>query len=302
MLVTRLIDVQRTTASSMTEDPVIHLSGRAGSLFFGVIERLLRTNASLVLERQICEQIESIYSTDLEFGQASVSSAALVTPKQDDMLLFFGAELPEEHLKSQPHYPEGMQLIHVTHAHEQQVRFEWATGQVVVHDMIPHRNDQVSTPKLFTSWLESFQEGEEITPEESGDRWWVSEIDVADALVRLLLSSHPFPSECKMLGRRSWSTVQTLEEFQLLYKRTSAGRSGAFGIEELTAAPAPVIEVQPLIVTDAPPMSLEESMAQRPDLSPVHEALHKADGDGWRPLVPIRTSLMHCLAGMLDGD
>ena len=75
----------------MTEDPVIHLSGRAGSLFFGVIERLLRTNASLVLERQICEQIESIYSTDLEFGQASVSSAALVTPKQDDMLLFFGA-------------------------------------------------------------------------------------------------------------------------------------------------------------------------------------------------------------------
>ncbi|MFL2970087.1 MAG: hypothetical protein ACJZ63_04340, partial [Candidatus Poseidoniaceae archaeon] len=134
----------------------------------------------------------------------------------------------------------------------------------------------------------------------SQDHWWIAEIDVADALVRLLMCDTPFPPFCSMSGRRAWSIQQTYEEFSLLYKRTMAGQSGVFGVEELTAAPAPHIELQPLVITDQPPMSIEENSSIRPDLSSVHDALHHADGDGWRPLVPIRTSLMHCLASMLD--
>ena len=86
----------------------------------------------------------------------------------------------------------------------------------------------------------------------------------------------------------------------MLYQRTAAGQSGSFGVSELSAPPSPNIELQPLMVSDSVPMTLEENRAQRPDLSSIHDALHAADGDGWRPLVPVRTAMMHCLAHLLD--
>ena len=139
-----------------------------------------------------------------------------------------------------------------------------------------------------------------VTADESPQYWWVSDIDVADALVRILLSEEPFTSEMKISGRRSWSEVQTLEELSLLYNRTVAGRTGQFSVEHLTAAPTPSIEVQSLIVQPHLPMDVDENARKRPDLSPLHALLYRIDGDGWRPLVPIRTALMHALADYMD--
>ena len=64
--------------------------------------------------------------------------------------------------------------------------------------------------------------------------WWVAELDIADAISRLMLSNHSSPKEVNFAGRRSWKSNQVFEELQILYKRTIAGQSGSFTTEHLT--------------------------------------------------------------------
>ena len=40
--------------------------------------------------------------------------------------------------------------------------------------------------------------------------------------------------------------------------------------------------------------------AERPDLNPLHQILLDLTGDGWRPLIPLRTALMSLIAGIMD--
>ncbi|MDB9834883.1 hypothetical protein OAC38_02495 [Candidatus Poseidoniaceae archaeon] len=286
----------------MPQAPTIHLRGKPSSLRLGLVERLLRTEAHVVLDDDFLQSVNETYATDLEFGQATVSSSSITNLADGHRLVMLG------------HGPftsptdgsigldiDGLELILVTPAGAGSVvATDWVDAHVMVHDMIPMRRDPDWTPAVFEDWLGAFSENKEGPSPVGADRWWVSEIDVADALVRLLMSDNPLPETCKMSGRRSWSMGQTYEEFHLLYMRTMAGQTGRFGVEELSAAPTPTIELQTLVVSDRPPMSVEENKLQRPDLSNVHDALHAADGDGWRPLIPVRTSLMHCLAGLLD--
>ena len=37
----------------------------------------------------------------------------------------------------------------------------------------------------------------------------------------------------------------------------------------------------------------------RPDLEPLHELLLEITGDGWRPLIPLRTAMMALIADLL---
>ena len=285
----------------MAERPVIHIMGESSSLVYATIERLLRTNAHLVIEPLIIDGIKTTFSAELEFGHASVFSSTDVAPSSGHRVLLFGhASFEEAEGWSKQPELNGIELIHIHAAEQKRASLGWPDAEVIIHDMIPMRTQPFSLPASFTAWLPALGSGKEPSLSMSQDHWWIAEIDVADALVRLLMCDAPFPPFCSMSGRRAWSIQQTYEEFSLLYKRTMAGQSGVFGVEELTAAPAPHIELQPLVITDQPPMSIEENSSIRPDLSSVHDALHHADGDGWRPLVPIRTSLMHCLASMLD--
>jgi hypothetical protein len=181
-----------------------------------------------------------------------------------------------------------------------ETEYGWIDSLVEVFDVLPRRQDSVWQSPDFLPWMESLQSSGSAVTGQSTQYWWVSDIDVADALVRILLSSEPFPRQMKMSGRRSWSEEQTLEELSLLYNRTIAGRTGRFNVEHLTAAPTPTIEVQSLMVSPQLPLGVEENARQRPDLSPLHDLLYRIDGDGWRPLVPIRTALMHALADYID--
>jgi len=287
----------------MAEHPVIRIMGESSSLVYATIERLLRTNAHLVFEPPILDAIKTTFSAELEFGHASVFSSADLAPSSGHRVLLFGHTSLEgaEGLSKQPEL-SGIEFIHIHAAEQKKTSLGWPNAEVLIHDMIPMRAQPFSIPASFTAWLPALRSGKEPSLSMGHDHWWIAEIDVADALVRLLMCDAPFPPFCSMSGRRAWSIQQTYEEFNLLYKRTMAGQSGVFGVEELTAAPTPNIELQPLVITDHPPMSIDENSSIRPDLSSVHDALHHADGDGWRPLVPIRTSLMHCLASMLDSS
>ena len=286
----------------MPRAPVLHLRGPPSSLMHGMVERLLRTNAQIVVEESLHRRFVDAYAADLEFGQAILSSSATTGLEGGHRLVMIGpGPFTSLHDGSNGLDVDGLELILMTPAGMTGgVDMDWVDVHVTVHDMIPMRNDPVWMPAIFQEWLSDLTSGRDAAPSFGLDRWWVSEIDVADAMVRLLMSDDALPQACEMSGRRAWSLNQTHEEFQMLYLRTMAGQSGQFGVQELTAAPTPHIELQSLAVSDTPPMSGIEHQQLRPDLSAIHTALHSADGDGWRPLVPVRTSLMHCLAGLLN--
>ena len=285
----------------MPHTQTVHLCGEASSLTLGLIERLLRTEVHIVLEDDLHERVCGAYATDLEYRQAPVSCSSDVALASGHRVFLLGLGPLAGSAKARSRFDvDGSELILVTpQGVDVPAAMDWVDAHVTVHDMLPMRTDSIWMPTTLTSWADGMSVGNFAPPEGDEHHWWVSEIDVADALVRLSLSAQPFPKSCKMSGRRSWPVKQTHEEFQLLYQRTMAGKTGVFGVQELTAAPTPHIELQSLMVTDATPMSISVNRQDRPDLSPVHDALHAADGDGWRPLVPVRTALMHCLVGLL---
>ena len=269
---------------------------------FGLVERLLRSATDLVLDTPLHDMVVVRYANDLAFGEA-----AIFTPEAQPLsfghrvvMVGFGPFTTEDDGQGSLDV-DGVELILVTPAeHMAEVSFDWVDAHVEVHDLIPMHSGGGWMPPVLTRWFEALVAGQATELLAGPEHWWVGEVDVADALGRLLISEQAFPEICKMSGRRSWGEDQTLEEFQMLYRRTSAGQSGSFGIEELTAAPTPKIELQTLMVSDSLPLTVEANRHQRPDLSAIHDALHAADGDGWRPLVPVRTALMHCLARMLE--
>ena len=286
----------------MAHRPIVHLRGEPSSLMFGLVERLLRSATDLVLDTPLHDMVVVRYANDLAFGEA-----AIFTPEAKPLsfghrvvMVGFGPFTTEDDGQGGLDV-DGVELILVTPAeHIAEVSFDWVDAHVEVHDLIPMHSGGGWMPPVMTRWFEALVAGQATELLAGPEHWWVGEVDVADALGRLLISEQAFPEICKMSGRRSWGEDQTLEEFQMLYRRTSAGQSGSFGIEELTAAPTPKIELQTLMVSDSLPLTVEANRHQRPDLSAIHDALHAADGDGWRPLVPVRTALMHCLARMLE--
>lgn len=117
--------------------------------------------------------------------------------------------------------------------------------------------------------------------------WWVSQQDVAAGLFRLIDYTRLLPQLIHICGRRGWTNQETFEQLELLYNRTIAGSSGQFQTSHLESKP--VIHPTVAKVSQITPST-------RPDLSIINELLIDIDGEGWRPLTPLRTSLMHYLA------
>jgi hypothetical protein len=117
--------------------------------------------------------------------------------------------------------------------------------------------------------------------------WWVSQQDVATGLVRLINHTSPLPQLMHICGRRGWTNQETFAQLELLYNRTIAGSSGEFQTSHL--------ELKPVIHPTVAKVS-QITSSTRPDLSIINEVLLDIDGEDWRPLIPLRTSLMHYLA------
>jgi len=286
----------------MRSTPIVHLRGIDSSLGDAMIERLLRTHACIVVPHSTVEELTARYSADLEFGECELYGSDQVPFEAGHRLFLMGLGPFTAPSDGERGFDvDGLEIVLALPGHLGiETEHEWIDSHIEVHDLLPRRQDLVWQSPRFQAWMESLRSSGTVTANESLQYWWVSDIDVADALVRILLSDEPFSSEMKISGRRSWSEEQTLEELSLLYNRTVAGRTGRFSVEHLTAAPTPSIEVQSLIVQPNLPMDVDENARKRPDLSPLHNLLHRIDGDGWRPLVPIRTALMHSLADYIE--
>ena len=288
--------------ANMREAPIIHLRGVDSSIGQAFIERILRTDAHLVIPKEHYQQTSQHYATELEYSEGEIHSSGEVPLSPGHRLLLIGLGPFDEESDGEVGLEvDGLEVVLMTPAHyDFEVDTEWIDCHVVVHDVLPHTPDSTWSPVLFEGWFDQLHANTPPVPQGDTRHWWVSDIDVADAFVRILMSDEPFPSELKVSGRRAWEQPQTLEELSLLFARTMAGRTGDFGVEHLTAAPTPTIEVKSLKAPSTAPLSIEENAQVRPDLSPLHDLLFRIDGDGWRPLVPIRTALMHSLAGYIQ--
>ena len=133
-------------------------------------------------------------------------------------------------------------------------------------------------------WIGQIKEGR--TPEpENGDRFWVNVRDVVDAITVLSLSEGPavFDGEIPMSGRRAWRNEDVVDEIRVLWERYSNAITHSHTVESLSGVPSPV-------------RGIGTEKSAPPDLRPLHNALVESGGEGWHPLVPMRTSLMELIA------
>jgi hypothetical protein len=286
----------------MRQAPVLHLRGLDSSIARALIERIFRTNAHLVVPGAHFQEISQRYASELEFGDCELHAAEHLPLASGHRLMLIGLGPFDEPNDGVNGFDiDGLEIILTAPAHlEMEVDTEWLDSIILVHDLLPREKDTTWGSPLFNQWMIQLNTNIVPSPVGSTEHWWVSDIDVADAFVRMLIGDEPFPSLIKVSGRRAWSQEQTIEELTLLHARTVAGKTGQFSVEHLTAAPTPTIEVKSLIVNPSMPLSMKDNSQQRPDLSPLHDVLHRIDGDGWRPLVPIRTALMHALVDYIE--
>ncbi len=152
---------------------------------------------------------------------------------------------------------------------------------LLIHDLIPTRSDRWF-PDEFKSWTI----GEDC---ERRSRHWLSVIDAANAIAHLAISENSF-TKLQMCGRREWSYEDTKSEFEMLWKRTTQGQTGDFTADTLFGHNIAGMEVKPI----------NNEQHSRPDLEPLHNLLLEITGDGWRPLVPLRTAIMTLIADILE--
>ena len=152
---------------------------------------------------------------------------------------------------------------------------------IIIQDLIPSRNDKWM-PAEIQSWLGGKDSG-------ANSRYWLSVIDAANAIAHIAKSESKI-SQLFMCGRREWLPQDSQAEFEMLWARTNQGLSGKFTAETLFGHEIAGMVAKPI----------HEKEIQRPNLTPLHELLLELTGDGWRPLIPLRTAMMTMIAGLLE--
>jgi len=152
---------------------------------------------------------------------------------------------------------------------------------IIIHDLIPTRNDRWM-PEEIMHWTKG-------QPYDGSSRYWLSVIDAANAIAHIVKSESTV-SNIHMCGRREWLSQDSKAEFDMLWDRTIQGQSGNFTAKTLFGHKIAGMEVKPI----------SADVMQRPNLDVLHEILMELTGDGWRPLIPMRTAMMALIAGLID--
>jgi len=155
---------------------------------------------------------------------------------------------------------------------------------VTVHDLLP-------PPRASTAWnmFDGWLKGSEA--EKTGG-YWCSLHDVAAAIARSLPFLKAAEGGLNIAGRRYWTAHDTHQEFMTLAIRSTAGKSGDFSLDHLAQHhDLPVTAVDVHAVDPGP---------ERPPIGAFHRFLETHTGEGWRPIMPLRQSLMLVLADLLE--
>jgi len=159
---------------------------------------------------------------------------------------------------------------------------------VRVHDLLVPEGVQGWGSQAIYQWSDWIMDGAEGEPNSDEPRHWVHVRDATDALAILILSEETTSGTLDLCGRRPWTRESIITEMSLLWGRFTDAVQHSHTVSSLTGSNSPV--------------SSEKTQAIRPDLGPLHDALLRAGGDGWRPVVPMRVSLMEVLAHRGEGS
>ena len=270
----------------MAKPSCVHFLGDIPGLGEDLLQKLIHQNVQCSIAIEWYEKIISNLSTELEFF---VNKPVLYDGKviqAHDIAIFFAFARNKIDWNTFSKFP--CEVLVVTNDNTVLVPKQEKIRLVHVYDMISCTTITEASNDILDGYL-SICKLDEENPKlvEDSKHWWVSQQDVAAGLARLLSDVTILPPISHLCGRRGWTKQETYQQLLLLYQRTMAGSSGNFETIHLEQKPviSPVLEDISQI-----------NKPSRPDLSIINEALREIDGDGWRPLTPLRTSLMQYLA------
>ena len=157
---------------------------------------------------------------------------------------------------------------------------------VRIHDLIVPSGKREWGTGLLLDWVAGVKSGriEGLTIDPI-TRYWVHVNDVVDALSTLIMTDGGpvAKGEIYVCGRRAWHSQDVIEEIVVLWQRYLNSVHHSHTVESLSEVPSPVKQST-------------SNQTKRPDLGPLHDALIDSGGEGWHPLVPMRTALMELIA------
>ena len=280
-------------ASSMEPISTIHLTGELEGLGDDFVTKLIHEEFNVTVEKDQLDRMTNKLELELAHLSVGLKVAKLVDISPNDIVIHFS-----QNHKASDLFVEIADLcssiLVTTGLNLQPKNLEFIDTIIDVIDLIPSADCQHFQSNNLDQMLQlCYTTGTGGFQSDLPARyWWLSQQDAVTGLVGIVKCSSLPKGVVPMCGRREWSLSDTFDQLSMLYQRTLAGASGQFSLEHLQ--PNPVIGA-------AAVRKVADVMAgKRPDLSNLHEVMLESNEEGWRPLVPLRTSLMYYLAAKLE--
>ena len=167
------------------------------------------------------------------------------------------------------------------------------------HHITPYPVLQIHDALLPSSSCDAFRQLQQrlfeptdfAQPDDRLGGYFVAIEDLTEMILRIIKFNIPIQQSFHVSGRRYWEWQTLIDEFLMLYRRTVAGRTGEFKHQHLAIQTLDHVSVKPIEqITNHP---------QRINLAPFHDLLKHHTGEGWRPITPMRVSLMSLIQYML---
>jgi hypothetical protein len=280
-------------ASSMEPISIIHLTGELEGLGDDFVAKLIHDEFNVTVEKDQLDRMTNKLEVELAHLSVDLKVAKLADISPNDIVIHF----------SQNHEASDLfveiadlcsSILVTTGLNSQPKNLEFIDTIIDVIDLIPSADCQHFQSNNLDQMLQlCYTMGTGVSQSDLPARyWWLSQQDAVTGLVGIVKCSSLPKGVVPMCGRREWSLSDTFDQLSMLYQRTLAGASGQFSLEHLQ--PSPVIGA-------AGVQKVADVMAgKRPDLSSLHDVMLESSEEGWRPLVPLRTSLMYYLAAKLE--
>ena len=270
----------------MSKPRVVHFLGELPGIGEDLIHKLVCNNIKCSIVDNWYDLLILKMSTELEIFSERPTLFNPDLVDSNDMLLYFA--LHEQTVDFDALAGIGCDVILLLDGNSRIDVQVTSLNIIYIHDLISFSEvESIANEKLDELFDLCLSNSRDLIEPWDKKHWWVSQQDVAAGLLRLIDYTRPIPQLIHICGRRGWTNQETFEQLELLYNRTIAGSSGQFQTSHLESKP--VIHPTVAKVSQITPST-------RPDLSIINELLIDVDGEGWRPLTPLRTSLMHYLA------
>ena len=270
----------------MSKSRIVHFLGELPGLGEELLHKLVCNNISCSVDDKWYNELVSRLSTELEIFTEKPLMFDVSLVKSNDVLIYFA--LNEQLIEFDLLSIIGCKVLLLVNGDSNVEVNEDNLKLIYVHDMIFYSTISNSSNPALDELLKFCQSDTCTFKLQSEEKyWWVSQQDVAACLIRIIDNLDLLPSRTDICGRRGWTSHATFQQLEPLYNRTIAGSIGQFQTTHLT--PQSVIEPTLTEVSQITPST-------RPDLSIINQVLQRIDGEGWRPLIPLRISLMHYIA------